>query len=141
MESAEDFNRETTDELTEDAMSIVDAIFASVGHILLNARDEIYVNEYILTKFKHHDFSKEGTEKYLLENNEVEFIMYDLSTPGANYAAAMTELFAFRFAVNFIEAFTENSVRAYGKFMWIAALVYALENTIEDIIDSQMKSR
>jgi len=133
MESAEDFNRETTDELTEDAMSIVDAIFGRVGDVLLNARDEIYVNEYILTKFKHHDFSKEGSEKYLLENNEVEFIMYGLSTPGANYAAAMTELFAFRFAVNFIEAFTQEEVRAFGKFMWVAAIVYALKETIIDM--------
>jgi len=68
-----------------------------------------------------------------LENNEVEFIMYGLSTPGANYAAAMTELFAFSFAVNFIEAFTQEEVRAFGKFMWVAAIVYALKETIIDM--------
>ncbi|WP_280772016.1 DUF5702 domain-containing protein [Salipaludibacillus daqingensis] len=137
MENAEEFNRETTDELTEDAMSIVDAIFARVGDVLLSARDEIYVNEYILTKFQHHDFSLEGSERFLLENNEVEFIMYGLSTPGANFGAAMTELFAFRFAVNFIEAFTDNDVRAFGKFMWVAALVYALKETINDMNEIQ----
>jgi len=59
--------------------------------------------------------------------------MYGLATPGANFAAAMTELFAFRFAVNFIEAFTRDGVNAYGKFMWVAALVYALKETIIDM--------
>lgn len=134
IEDAEEakLDRETTDELTEDAMGIVDGIFSGIGRVLLHARDEVYVNEYILTRFKHHDFSKSGTESYLLENNEVEYIMYGLSTPGANFAAAMTELFAFRFAVNFIEAFTQREVRAFGKFSWIAAIVYALDRTISD---------
>ncbi len=61
--------------------------------------------------------------------------MYGLDSSGANVAMALTELFLVRFAVNFVEAFTDNRVRAFGKFMVIAAMVYALKETIQDMND------
>ena len=133
--SKNEFNRDNTDKAAKDAMNFVDEVFEAVGDVLINSRDKVYLNEYILTKFKSHDFKKKGAEGFALENNQVEYIMYGLESTGANYTAAMTELFAFRFAVNFLEAFTQSDVRAFGPYMWVAALAYALLHTIDDLID------
>jgi Family of unknown function (DUF5702) len=133
--SQNEFNREDPDKAAKDAMDFVDKVFKAIGDTLLDSRDKVYINEYILTKFKSHDFSLNGADSYALENNEVEYIMYGLNTTGANYAAAMTELFAFRFAVNFLEAFTQQQIRAFGPYMWVAALAYALLETTKDLKD------
>ena len=81
-------------------------IFKSMGNILISARDELYVNEFIMTKFESHDFSKQD---YSIDQNEIEFILYGQRNSADNFAAAMAEIFAFRFAVNFVEAFTNSS--------------------------------
>ncbi|KMK74523.1 hypothetical protein AB990_20205, partial [Alkalihalobacillus pseudalcaliphilus] len=77
-----------------------------------------------------HDFSKQD---YSIDQNEIEFILYGQRNSADNFAAAMAEIFAFRFAVNFVEAFTQTEVRAFGKFMWIAAIAYALKETAIDM--------
>lgn len=133
--SKNEFNREDPDKVAKDAMSFVDKVFNALGDALINSRDKAYLNEYILTKFKSHDFSVKGADGMSLDNNQVEYIMYGLNSTGANFSAAMTELFAFRFAVNFVEAFTQQSVRSFGPYMWVAALAYALEQTVVDLID------
>ncbi|WP_102272016.1 DUF5702 domain-containing protein [Cytobacillus massiliigabonensis] len=135
--SQNEFNREDPDKAAKDAMDFVDKVFKAIGDTLLDSRDKVYINEYILTKFKSHDFKLTGADSFSLENNEVEYILYGLNTTGANFSAAMTELFAFRFAVNFLEAFTKPHVRAFGPYMWVAALAYALEKTIDDLVEIQ----
>ena len=77
-----------------------------------------------MTKFESHDFSKQD---YSIDQNEIEFILYGQRNSADNFAAAMAEIFAFRFAVNFVEAFTQTEVRAFGKFMWIAAIDWRSE--------------
>src|SRR5690606_10445509 len=126
-------SRDNPNDLAKDSMNFVDIVFGAVGDILINSRDKVYINEYILTKFKAHDFKKKGSEGFALENNQVEYIMYGLGTTGANYTAAMTEIFAFRFAVNFLAAFTKPAVRAFGPWMWASALVDASKETVIDI--------
>lgn len=126
--SKSEFNKEDPDDFAKDAMSIVDTIFKSIGDILINSRDKAYINEYILNHFKAHDFSKSGAEAGLLENNQVEYITYGLHSSGANYAAAMTELFAFRFAINLLDALSSPTTAA-GPFAWAAALGIAITET------------
>lgn len=134
IESSEnEFNTEDPNKAAKDSMNFVDMIFGAIGDALLSSRDKIYVNEYIMTKFKSHDFKKSGAEAYSLDNNQVEYIIYGLGTTGANFGMAMTEIFAFRFAVNFLEGFTRSYVRAFGPWMWAAALVYAFKETLADM--------
>ncbi|WP_413377886.1 DUF5702 domain-containing protein [Alkalihalobacillus sp. 1P02AB] len=128
-------DRDNTDDLSDSTFNLIDMLFKNMGNILLNARDELYVNEYIMTKFKSHDFSKQD---YSIDQNEIEFILYGQANSADNFALAMTEIFAFRFAVNLVEAFTQNEVRAFGKFMWIAAIAYAIGKTIENL--NELKS-
>ncbi|MCJ7840230.1 DUF5702 domain-containing protein [Lederbergia sp. NSJ-179] len=132
-DSKNEFNRENPDDVAKDSMNFVDMVFSAIGDALINSRDKLYMNEFIMTKFKAHDFKVKGAEGFSLPNNEVEYIMYGLESTGANYAAALTEIFAFRFAVNFVESFTDAKVRAFGPYMWAAALVYALTHTIADM--------
>ncbi|SDZ18156.1 hypothetical protein SAMN05421736_10798 [Evansella caseinilytica] len=136
-----ELDTEDKEAMTDSAMGIVDRIFAKIGAVLLSARDEAYINEYILTRFKSHDFSKSGAEAYAIENNEVEFIMYGLPNSSLNFAAAMAEFTALRFAINFVEAFTVDWVRSMGKFMWIGAILYALDKTIENVGDIKKGER
>src|SRR5699024_1071935 len=116
----------------DSAMGIVDSIFSGIGNILVDARDRIYVNEYILLHFE----SAEPTgitnpADYKFENREVEYILYGKHEAGANYALALGQLFAIRFALRFIDAFTDTKVRAAGHplAVFIAALAYALKNS------------
>lgn len=135
--SKSEFNKENPDDFAKDAMSIVDMIFKSIGDILINSRDKAYINEYILNHFKSHDFSKSGAEAGLLENNQVEYITYGLHSSGANYAAAMTELFAFRFAINLLDAFSKPGTLA-GPYAWAFALSTAIIKTAEDMRTIQL---
>ena len=71
----------------------------------------------------------------MFDNREVEYILYGIEENGANYAAALSQLFAVRFALNFIDAFADGRVRAAGHplAVFIAALGYALKFSIDDV--------
>ncbi|MGN7312381.1 DUF5702 domain-containing protein [Alkalicoccobacillus gibsonii] len=130
-----DRSQESKEDLTDDAVNFVDKLFNAVGDGLLNQRDKLYINEYILLKFKSHDFSKKDLSAFSIENNEVEYIMYGLGSSQENFTAAMLELFAFRFVINFVEAFTRPEVLSFGPYAFVAALRSALTETAKDMGD------
>lgn len=138
---ARDVDRNSKEDMSDTSRGLVDELFSAIGEGLLGARDKLYVNEYILLRFKSHDFSKKDSEGYGISNNEVEYIMYGLSNSAENFGAAMTELFAFRFLINYVEAFTDPTVRGFGPYMWAAALAYALKETVQDIYDFMNENR
>ncbi|QGH34093.1 hypothetical protein GI584_08700 [Gracilibacillus salitolerans] len=120
------------------AMDIVDSIFSGIGSILADARDKLYINEYVLLYFE----SAEPTgitnySDFLFENREVEYILYGQHTAGANYSMALGQLFAIRFAIRFVDAFTQEWVRSAGHplLVFIAALSYALSFSTKDVND------
>lgn len=117
------------------AMDIVDSIFSGIGSILKNARDRVYVNEYILLHFESAvPTGIQNKADYLFENREVEYILYGQHASGANYSLALGQLFAIRFALRFIAAFAEPLVRAAGHplAVFIAALSYAMKEAVSD---------
>ncbi|MBM0066639.1 TadE/TadG family type IV pilus assembly protein [Alkalicoccobacillus gibsonii] len=132
-DQSRELDRSTSKKMSESSRNMIDTLFNAIGEGLLGARDKLYLNEYILLRFNSHDFSKKDANGFGIDNNEVEFIMYGLDSSAANFGAAMSELFAFRFIINFVEAFTDGRVRSFGPYMWVAALSYALVNTIDDI--------
>ncbi|SEO60762.1 hypothetical protein SAMN04488134_109133 [Amphibacillus marinus] len=119
------------------AMGLLDSLFSDLGKALLNARDELYVNEYILMYFESAKpkVSLAHPENFEYKNRQVEYIIYGLHEPGANYAAALAQLFAVRFAVNFIDAFKHPLVRAatHPLAVFLAALRYSLMTSLEDL--------
>lgn len=121
----------------KDAMGLLDTLFRDLGDALLNARDKLYVNEYILMYFESAKPKAPFTnpDNFKFENRQVEYIIYGLHEPGANYAAALAQLFAIRFAINFIDAFADPMVRAatHPLAVFVAALRYALFTSLENV--------
>ncbi|OAS16241.1 hypothetical protein [Paenibacillus oryzisoli] len=81
-------------------------------------RDELYVNEYALTKFNYRTYGLEkdlnGNPKlsnelvdpgtHSLVNQEVEYLLYGFSSCAANMASAYAEMFSLRLAIRTVEA-------------------------------------
>lgn len=132
-ENALEFSFDDRDQTSEEAFSFMDMLFRNLGKVLLNLRDEAYINEYILMRFNSHDFGKSGAEKYAFDNNQVEYIIYGLETYGANHLAAMTEIFAVRFAIQFAAALMSPDGKLFGPLFWAKALFDAFKNTADDI--------
>ncbi|WP_117168154.1 DUF5702 domain-containing protein [Paraliobacillus sediminis] len=119
-----------------DAMDLVDSLFSSLGNVLVHSRDKLYVNEYVLMHFESAEPTGIGnSEDYKFDNREVEYILYGLKEPGANYSAALAQLFVIRFALNFIDAFADKLVTKVPTPLgvFVAALAYALEQTYKDM--------
>ncbi|WP_284139667.1 MULTISPECIES: DUF5702 domain-containing protein [unclassified Virgibacillus] len=129
----EEFVMEDRDDTADQALGFVDKLFKNIGDTLINARDEVYINEYILMRFKSHDFSMNGVEANLFENNQVEYIIYGLHAHGANYYAALSEIFAVRFAINLAAGFLQPKAKGFGPFIWAYALGYAFGRTAADM--------
>ncbi|WP_078553038.1 DUF5702 domain-containing protein [Bacillus alkalicellulosilyticus] len=122
----------------KDAMRLIDTLFRNLGDLLITSRNELYMNEYILMNFNSAVPNNiTNPNDYKFENREVEYILYGIEESGANYGAALTQLFAIRFALRFIDAFTRTEVRGAGHpvLVFVAALAYALKTSIKDVKD------
>ncbi|WP_163583269.1 hypothetical protein [Gracilibacillus saliphilus] len=84
--------------------------------------------------FESADPTGNFAQDALLENREVEYILYGSLEPGKNYSFALSQLFATRFALRFIDAFTQSHVRGAGHplAVFVAALAHALEESTND---------
>ncbi|WP_054950896.1 DUF5702 domain-containing protein [Numidum massiliense] len=126
---------EDESDLAKDQMDIVDNIFKALGDGLVSARDRVYINEYILTHFESKDLDPLKIGNYSLKKKEVEYILYGIHVPGANYGAAIGELFALRFAMNMINALTVDWIKAipHPLIKFLAMVAYALTETVLDL--------
>ncbi|MBU7007199.1 hypothetical protein Ga0451573_002139 [Peptococcaceae bacterium DYL19] len=69
----------------------------NVGERLTELRDEIYINEYVLTYFSFLTSPPKGSPPYPYRNTEAEYICYGT---GAPIALAVSELYFTRFALD-----------------------------------------
>ncbi|MEF3301614.1 hypothetical protein [Paenibacillus sp. GYB003] len=115
---------------------LLDGIAAAAGQF----RDELYYNEYALTKFNYRTYGKEkgpdGSPKpdyessrrggHRLQGQEAEYILYGLNSCLQNQSAAFTEMFSIRLAVRTAEALLspDSKVVAMGNPM--LTLLWAL---------------
>src|SRR5690625_1638201 len=96
----------------KNSMGVVDMLFSGLGSAFVGARDRLYVNEYILSRYESKTPKNIGNvDDYLLKNREVEYIMYGQHIPGSNYTLALGEITGLRFILNFIAAFKDNKVK------------------------------
>ncbi|MFD1171469.1 DUF5702 domain-containing protein [Oceanobacillus picturae] len=131
--NGESFELEDKDDTADQAMNFIDTMFQNIGEQLINGRDELYFNEYILTRFSSHTFPTGGTSGYTFDNNQVEYILYGFDSFGANYMAALSEIFAVRFAINFVDALKRPRSKVFGPYFWVAALGDAFMQTSDDM--------
>ncbi|GFZ88106.1 hypothetical protein GCM10008018_37780 [Paenibacillus marchantiophytorum] len=113
-------------------------------------RDELYVNEYALTKFNSRTYGLEldaagnaeisnelvDPGSHPLANQEVEYLLYGFSSCKANIASAYAEMFAFRMAIRAVEALLDpkKELLNVGSPM-LVLLVAAVEGALKAFQD------
>ena len=101
--------KDSTDDLRNQSASLMTSIFKALQNALLDTRDTLYMNEYVLQKFScwtevtGDDPAKKS--EHVLNNSEAEYVLYGQSLPSANLALAFSELFATRLAINTVYYF------------------------------------
>ncbi|MEK4008919.1 hypothetical protein [Paenibacillus sp. FSL H3-0333] len=130
------------------SMKDMDGIYAAMGSVLAGARDRLYQTEYSAMYFRHFDLSAltslasgsaEGFGEQLGEQlkpqaQELEYILYGFYNPAGNVAAAYGEIFALRLAVRTMEGLIEKSGMGNPLVVLAAALLYGIEQAIQDMI-------
>ena len=120
----------------KNSMGVVDMLFSGLGSAFVGARDRLYVNEYILSRYESKtpkNIAK--VDDYLLKNREVEYIMYGQHIPGSNYTLALGEITGLRLILNFIAAFKDHKVRLapHPLAKFIMATGIAITYTVDDM--------
>lgn len=128
------------------AMEGMDGIYAAMGGIMGGARDRLFQTEYSALYFQHFDVSKlatlaqgsEGTAELTDQLNpqaqELEYILYGFHNPAGNVAAAYTEIFAMRLSIRTMEGFIEKASLGNPLAVLAAALLYGIQQAIQDML-------
>ncbi|WP_339269285.1 hypothetical protein [Paenibacillus sp. FSL R5-0470] len=128
------------------AMEDMDGIYAAMGGIMGGARDRLFQTEYSALYFQHFDVSKlatlaqgsEGTAELTDQLNpkaqELEYILYGFHNPAGNVAAAYAEIFAMRLSIRTMEGFIEKASLGNPLAVLAAALLYGIQQAIQDML-------
>ncbi|MDH6374085.1 hypothetical protein M2444_005929 [Paenibacillus sp. PastF-3] len=128
------------------AMEDMDGIYAAMGGIMGGARDRLFQTEYSAFYFQHFDVSKlatlakgsEGTTELTDQLNpqaqELEYILYGFHNPAGNVAAAYAEIFAMRLSIRTMEGFIEKASLGNPLAVLAAALLYGIQQAIQDML-------
>ncbi|ULO06469.1 hypothetical protein H1230_26185 [Paenibacillus sp. 19GGS1-52] len=132
----------------DSAMSSMDGIYAAMGSIMEGARDRLFQTEYSALYFQHFDVTKlaaltldaEGTAPQQLidqldpQAQELEYILYGFHNPVGNVAAAYGEIFGMRLAIRTMEGFIEKAALGNPLAILAAALLYGIEQAVQDML-------
>ncbi|MFS1512613.1 hypothetical protein VQL36_09270 [Chengkuizengella sp. SCS-71B] len=132
------------EDVGKQAMSIVNKISAA----LLSVRDEVYMNEFALTKFNYRTLEDSNElsapQHHTLFNQEVEYILYGFNHCELNQSSAFSEVFLLRLAIRTMEALSdpEQSILKVGSpllsFLWaLAEGASAAYNDMEKLISGE----
>ncbi|WP_342481246.1 hypothetical protein NST07_06470 [Paenibacillus sp. FSL L8-0340] len=130
------------------SMAKTDDIYAAMGSIMEGARDRLFRTEYSAMYFPHFDLSKltpvasgsAGAAALPLADQldphaqELEYILYGFHNPAGNVAAAYGEIFALRLAIRTMEGFIESSRLGNPLAILAAALLYGIEQAVQDML-------
>ncbi|WP_160644235.1 DUF5702 domain-containing protein [Chengkuizengella marina] len=115
------------EDIGKQSMSIVDKLSAA----LLSVRDEVYMNEFALSKFNYRTYEDSNElsdpKHHTLFNQEVEYILYGFNHCELNQSSAFSEIFLLRLAIRTMEALSdpEQSILKAGSpllsFLWAIA--------------------
>ncbi|TMV50258.1 hypothetical protein FE783_11945 [Paenibacillus mesophilus] len=115
---------------------LLDGLASAAGQF----RDELYINEYALTKFNYRTYGKEtGPDGKLkpdyeksergsheLQAQEAEYLLYGLNSCLKNQSAAYSEMFAIRLAVRTAEALLSPEAKAASMGNPMVMLLWSL---------------
>ncbi|MNO13030.1 hypothetical protein D3C76_26500 [compost metagenome] len=130
------------------SMVKVDGLYAAMGNVLEGARDRLFQTEYSALYFPTFDISQlsglasgsmDETAGKLAEQldptaQELEYVLYGFYNPAGNIAAAYGEIFAVRLAIRTMEGFTERASLGNPLLILAAALLYGVEQAVQDML-------
>jgi hypothetical protein len=129
------------------AMENIDGIYATMGGIMAGTRDRLFQTEYSALYFQHFDVSKlaslaidsvenpaELTDQLYPHAQELEYILYGFHNPAGNVAAAYAEIFAMRLSIRTMEGFIEKASLGNPLAVLAAALLYGIQQAIQDML-------
>ncbi|MCS7461125.1 hypothetical protein N0M98_13305 [Paenibacillus doosanensis] len=96
-------------------------LIGGLTDLLVDVRDEFYVDEFAVSKFSYRTLGLEKDKngqpkasqelsqpaKHALVNQELEYLLYGAGSCSGNYSLAYAEMFAFRLAIGTAEALLE----------------------------------
>lgn len=117
-------------------------IYESIGNLLGQARDRVYLNEYAYEKFSAYPpqelkarlMDAQEPELPGVSEQQLEYILFGFHHPAANLAAAYGELFLLRLAIRTMEGLIECRAAGGPLLVMAAALVYGLQQSLADMI-------
>lgn len=119
---------------------MIDGLLDGIASLAGAFRDELYLNEYALTKFNYRtyglendnngepkrDYESSGRERHVLQRQEAEYLLYGLNSCTKNHSAAYGEMFALRLAVRTAEALLSPEAKLASVGSPLAMLLWAL---------------
>jgi len=143
------------EDAVKNGMKMSESMFANMLQIMEGLQEEVYINEYVFERFRSFDPTqlkklgnirgltknkeKDFDPDYLLdtlsiESQEVEYILYGFHYSGGNIAAALTEVFMFRLAINTMEGFIETAKKVKHPIaILVGAVLYGITKSIDDL--------
>ncbi|MFC4304857.1 hypothetical protein [Cohnella boryungensis] len=123
----------------DEAMSTSNGLMGWLEDSLIGARDQLFFSEYTMGRLSH--FGPASAKELLgggqvsldIHNQEAEYILYGLTEPASNIAAAYGEIFAFRLAVRTMEGLIECRTMGHPLLVLAAALVYGITKAMLDM--------
>lgn len=119
----------------------------SFADMLSGVRDELYVNEFALTKFNFRtygmnnggtasSFERSEPSKHVLANQEAEYLLYGFDSCMANIAAAYGEMYVMLLAIRTTEALLDPKNEALNVGSPLLVFLVALaEGAVEALAD------
>lgn len=128
------------DETVKSTPGTIDRLLNGIASATGEFRDELYINEYALTKFNYRTYGKEtgpdGKAKpdyelsqragHVLPGQEAEYLLYGLNSCLKNQSAAYTEMYALRLIVRTAEALMEPEAKIVTAGNPVLTLLWAL---------------
>ncbi len=149
--SVEQSDAFTAEEAGDQAMNLMD----TVQSLALDLRDEMYINEFALSKFSYRTLGEERDQhgkkrnnvstvlsnpmSHPLQQQEAEYILYGFDSCFENYSAAASELFLMRLAIRTMEALTDpkKAILSLGSPMLVLIVAVAQGAVLaaDDVLD------
>lgn len=128
------------DQALKSTTSLINKLLSGIASAAGHFRDELYINEFALTKYNYRTYGKEtgpdGKPKpdyeasqrggHALQGQEAEYLLYGLDSCLKNQSAAYAEMFALRLAVRTAEALMSPEAKAASMGNPLLMLLWAL---------------
>ncbi|MDF2657544.1 MAG: hypothetical protein K0Q94_335 [Paenibacillus sp.] len=130
----------SAEEAKERTKGTIDKLLGGLANAAGQFRDEMYINEYALTKFNYRTYGKEtgkdgvlkpdyersGRASHELPNQEAEYLLYGLNSCLKNQSAAYTEMFTLRLAVRTAEALMSPEAKIVAAGSPLLTILWAI---------------